>query len=432
MAPFTPLDGLLIGTATAAVQIEGGDRNNNWYDWSSVPGTSPTAPPRSGPPGTGNRWREDTELMASLGIQTYRFGVEWARLEPQPGVFSDEAFARYRDEIELLRDKGIVPLLTLHHFNNPSWFESMGAFERPDVVPTSSCASSSGWSPSSATSSRTGARSTNPTSMHVRLPLRGGSTRAKSLPRGAKSDDQPRARPHHGIRADPRPARPSRRRSLSPTTCGSSTRANPANPIHQALARVQEFLFQTAVTEAMCTGRFGRCRCAAPRASRAGPLLRRARHQLLLPDRGERIASMTGPSRTRPSTTSAGRSTPRAWSASPVGCTTATRARSGSPRTAPPTTATAHSARATSTTTCAPSPRSGLPFERYYHWCFVDNWEWAEGEVPRFGIVHLDYATQERTVKDSGRFLAAVIAEGGPADGSRGLGPASSWSLPDW
>ena len=59
---------------------------------------------------------------------------------------------------------------------------------------------------------------------------------------------------------------------------------------------------------------------------------------------------------------------------------------------------------------------TGLPFERYYHWCFVDNWEWAEGEVPRFGIVELNFATLERTVKSSGRFYADVIAEGGVTD----------------
>lgn len=57
--------------------------------------------------------------------------------------------------------------------------------------------------------------------------------------------------------------------------------------------------------------------------------------------------------------------------------------------------------------------RSGLPFERYHHWCFVDNWEWREGEAARFGIVHNDYASQERTVKPSGHFLARVIADGG-------------------
>ena len=56
---------------------------------------------------------------------------------------------------------------------------------------------------------------------------------------------------------------------------------------------------------------------------------------------------------------------------------------------------------------------SGLPVERYYHWCFTDNFEWAEGESARFGLVHVDYDTQARTVKRSGRFFAAMIAAGG-------------------
>lgn len=56
---------------------------------------------------------------------------------------------------------------------------------------------------------------------------------------------------------------------------------------------------------------------------------------------------------------------------------------------------------------------SDLPIERFYHWCFTDNWEWAEGEVPRFGLVHLDYDTQERTVRASGRFYADIITNSG-------------------
>ena len=56
---------------------------------------------------------------------------------------------------------------------------------------------------------------------------------------------------------------------------------------------------------------------------------------------------------------------------------------------------------------------SGLPIERYYHWCFTDNWEWTEGEGPRFGLVHLDYETQARTPRESARFYADVIAHGG-------------------
>ena len=56
---------------------------------------------------------------------------------------------------------------------------------------------------------------------------------------------------------------------------------------------------------------------------------------------------------------------------------------------------------------------SGLPVRRYYHWCFCDNFEWLEGESARFGLVHIDYQTQQRTVKRSGEFYAAMIREGG-------------------
>ena len=59
---------------------------------------------------------------------------------------------------------------------------------------------------------------------------------------------------------------------------------------------------------------------------------------------------------------------------------------------------------------------SELPFERYYHWCFCDNFEWIEGCSARFGLVHIDYDTQKRTVKRSGEFYRDVIANGGVTD----------------
>ena len=60
--------------------------------------------------------------------------------------------------------------------------------------------------------------------------------------------------------------------------------------------------------------------------------------------------------------------------------------------------------------------KSGLPFTRYYHWCFCDNFEWLEGESARFGLVHVDYSTQARTVKRSGEFYADMIENGGVTD----------------
>ena len=53
------------------------------------------------------------------------------------------------------------------------------------------------------------------------------------------------------------------------------------------------------------------------------------------------------------------------------------------------------------------------PVERYYHWCFCDNFEWIEGNTARFGLVHVDYATQERRIKRSGEFYAKLIENGG-------------------
>jgi beta-glucosidase len=52
------------------------------------------------------------------------------------------------------------------------------------------------------------------------------------------------------------------------------------------------------------------------------------------------------------------------------------------------------------------------PVKRYYHWCFLDNFEWCEGESARFGIIKTNYTTQERTIKSSGQLFAKVIEEG--------------------
>ena len=56
---------------------------------------------------------------------------------------------------------------------------------------------------------------------------------------------------------------------------------------------------------------------------------------------------------------------------------------------------------------------SPLPFEAYYHWCFIDNFEWKEGESARFGLVHCNYETQERTIKKSGEFYSEMIKKRG-------------------
>ncbi|WP_306474102.1 GH1 family beta-glucosidase [Streptomyces sp. Ru87] len=68
---------------------------------------------------------------------------------------------------------------------------------------------------------------------------------------------------------------------------------------------------------------------------------------------------------------------------------------------------------------------AGAPVEGYYHWSFIDNFEWAMGYRPRFGLVHLDRATQRRTVKDSGHWYARAAAAGAIPATPRPPGPAS-------
>ncbi|MDO4154177.1 MAG: glycoside hydrolase family 1 protein [Clostridia bacterium] len=126
----------VLGTATASTQIEGGETNSNWNDWYRKGGIKDgTNPARAND--HYNRYREDIDLMASLNIKAYRMSIEWSRLEPTQGELCEEAVQHYIDELSYLREKGISVLLTLHHFNNPMWFENLGGFlnkKSPEIL----------------------------------------------------------------------------------------------------------------------------------------------------------------------------------------------------------------------------------------------------------------------------------------------------------
>jgi beta-glucosidase len=123
----------LWGSSTSAYQVEGNCTNNNWYLFESE--TDEQGRPRiAGGQKCGlaadhwNRYKEDIQLMKSLHLNAYRFSVEWSRIEPAEGVFADTALDHYERVVDELRANGIEPLITLHHFTNPIWFEKNGAF----------------------------------------------------------------------------------------------------------------------------------------------------------------------------------------------------------------------------------------------------------------------------------------------------------------
>jgi beta-glucosidase len=126
-------DDLLLGCSTSATQIEGGDVRHSWSRHCEGRGVADGSHPKD----AGGHWErvaEDVDLLARMNQQTYRMSIEWARVEPERGRWDEAAFERYREELGLLRDKGVVPLVTLHHFTNPTWVDDAGGWENRDVL----------------------------------------------------------------------------------------------------------------------------------------------------------------------------------------------------------------------------------------------------------------------------------------------------------
>lgn len=133
MDPFP--DGFLWGAATAAHQVEGNNINSDLWLLEHIEPTM-FAEPSLDACDHYHRFREDIKLLADLGLNTYRFSIEWARIEPERGHFSSSALEHYRRMLGACHEKGITPMATLYHFSSPRWFAALGGWERsaaPDL-----------------------------------------------------------------------------------------------------------------------------------------------------------------------------------------------------------------------------------------------------------------------------------------------------------
>ncbi len=123
-------DGFLWGTATAAHQVEGGNWNNDWWAFEHAPGSGCTEPSGDA---CDQYWRypSDIALLADLGFGAYRFSVEWSRIEPEEGEFSRAALDHYRRILACCHDHGLLPVVTFHHFTTPRWAAAGGGWADP-------------------------------------------------------------------------------------------------------------------------------------------------------------------------------------------------------------------------------------------------------------------------------------------------------------
>lgn len=420
MNSFKLKSGFLLGTATAATQIEGGDENNNWARFAEEgkvdDGTSPVR---------ANdhyiRWREDVDLMAEMGMQIYRFGIEWSRIEPKQGEFSTEALSHYREEIEYMRSKGIRPMLTLHHFGNPLWFEDMGGWtckQAPEIFmnfaarvvdhlgdivddyitinePNVYCLNSlyyGIWPPERKSLSDFVKAFSNMTLAHI---LAYKMIHTKRAAMGKAPEDTLVSFANH-------------LRVFAPE--------NSKSIWHRFCAKLTSHMFQDAITRAMMTGK-----CCFPVLRLNG----------VKPGRYYDFIGINYYSRSTVSGISDGTradcfKNDLGWEIYHQGLIELSNGLSDKYGREYPVFITENG-------TCdnTDSFRSRFIYdqlklisetdnriERYYHWSFMDNFEWREGESARFGIVHCDYPTQIRTVKQSGKFYSDIIANVGVTEES--------------
>jgi beta-glucosidase len=123
--------GFLWGTATAAHQVEGNNTNNQFWLWEQnghTQGTSGLAADW-----WGGRWKEDLDRAAEGGQNAHRFSVEWSRIQPTPDTWDEDALERYRNMLRGMRDRGLTPMVTLHHFTDPLWLYEMNSWESDET-----------------------------------------------------------------------------------------------------------------------------------------------------------------------------------------------------------------------------------------------------------------------------------------------------------
>ncbi len=408
-------EGLLLGAATAGAQIEGGDENSNWARFSSE-GKINDKTTILNACDHYNRWREDIDLMAEMGIKVYRFGVEWSRIEPEEGVFDLAVISHYREQTEYMRAKGIRPMMTLHHFTNPLWFEDMGGFtnknspdifmryaekvidylgdlvddyitiNEPNVYSTNSLFYGI-WPPEKKSLSALVKAYSNFTACHIRAY---NMIHEKRAALGKKREETLVSFANH-------------LRVFAPK--------NKKNPWHRFCAWASEYLFQGAITRAMMTGR-----CFFPVNRRKG--VKKGRYYDFI---GINYYSRSTVSGLADGVREGCFKNDLGWEIYHEGLIELSNKLSDKYGREYPVFITENG-------TCdnEDSFRSLFVYdqlkaisetdnriERYYHWSFMDNFEWREGESARFGLVHVDYKTQSRTLKNSGRLYADIIKNNG-------------------
>ncbi len=409
------------GVATAAHQVEGHNVHSDWWEFEQRPGVIAHGD-RSGAACDHYRlFREDLDLIRELSLDSYRFSIEWARIEPEPGRFDPAALEHYAEVIAACRERGVEPFVTLYHFTLPRWFAAAGGWESPDA-PTAfeRYARFVGRGLKGLVTYWTTINEPSvylvysyvfgiwpPAARDFRRMIRAGRNlvRAHFLASAAlrETPAADAAGPRVGVAKHLRVFDPLR----------------PRHRLDRWAAGLQDNGFNWSFPDSVATRRFQPPLGVRDRVREAGPdddyvginyySRDRVRFRPLRPAEmfGERVTTPGAPVNDL------------GWEIYPEGLARMVRAdfaRYGKPiyvtenGIADATDARRPAFLVEHLAVVARLIREGLPVKGYFNWTLMDNFEWAEGYAAKFGLVETDFATQERRPRASAR-LYAEIAE---------------------
>lgn len=405
MKAFQLPEDFLMGSATAATQIEGGYTNSNWCKWCDE-GHIKDGSSCVRANDHWNRYAEDIEWMKKLNHKVYRMGLEWSRIEPEKGKFDSSAISHYRDEISLLLKNNIKPLVTLHHFSHPLWFCAEGEFENKTSVSyferyVSYVVENLGdlvseyitinepnvyavmgyyfadWPPGKKNINLLFKVYRNMARCHI-----------------AAYHTIHRIRSEKGFKGKTMVGVANHLRVFDPLT---------KNPLDHLSAKIMDYLFQGAITRLMSYGRLV-------------PIGKEKYYDFIGINYYTRSAVHDFKDKTMPGVPV----NDLGWEIYPEGLYQLCMKYYKKYK-AP--------IWITENGTCDEKDEfrakfiydhlyqvnrlinDGIPVERYYHWTLMDNFEWIEGESARFGLIHVDFETQKRTLRESGEFYGEICKE---------------------
>ena len=396
-------DHFLFGTATAATQVEGHCDDSDWAAFAREPGRVHGGDTPAVACDQLHRFRDDVALQARLGMGAHRLSIEWARIERRPGEFDGAAWDHYREVLGAHRDAGIVPMVTLHHFTLPQWLAERGGLLSPDLPALLTRFSERA---AAALGDLCGLWVTinEPNIVAVQSHLLGLWPPGHRSPAEAVRAHQNLLRAHESMYRAMHEVAGRRSHSLQVGVAHHLRVIEPRRPERlgdRVGAALFKRIFNDAFARAACARRtqdffginyYSRDRVhLSSRRRREGYLVRSVAPGAEVSDLGWEIYPE-----------GLGRVLDEWWPRARVPIYITENGIADAADDRRPRFLVRHLAE------IARAIARGVDVRGYMHWSLLDNFEWAEGYTPRFGLVRVDYATQERHPRPSAEIYARI------------------------